>query len=258
MLLVAGLYSFSVWFSWFALRTPERLWQGGWVRSVFWALFAIFTFVMLGPVLFGDTHTRNLYHIFFVWPLVYAILFPRFIPKIFGRLALFWWGRCIAVMLLLLPMEGVLATDFVRTGYVQEYGVEKFISYTSGFAVVEHLWVYVGFYLGLALVIVLFGMRRKVSASQGFLVGALWGLCVEQHFLVPQLILSGNFAALNTLVPFVALTYGWYVAGPLLIFSNSKVQSGASKKDLLVFFLLLLIFPIVLWLVWQRLIGWPQ
>jgi hypothetical protein len=255
-MILAALYFFTLWFSWFALSRPEL--KTAWVRVVSWVLLLFYTFIALAPILFGDTHTRNLFYLFFAIPFGYAVVFRESTKRLAKNLPESVWVKIIVVFLLLWPIESFLVIDFIRSGYVQEYGVEKSISYTSVFALPQHLFVYIGFYVGVALVVVLFGMKRNISASWGFIVGALWGLGVEQHFLVPKSILSGNWSALTTLVPVVSLVYGWYVAGPLVFFSQKISEEKPSKRDVGIFLLLLVSIPLGMWILWQKLIGWPQ
>ena len=259
MFIITPLYLLTAWFSWYALKQPENIWKLGKIRWGFLILCIIYTIIAFGPVMAKDDSSRSLYHIFFIWPVLYSILFKERIKKIFGKLLNTTLGKCVATFIILIPMEAFLAIDYIRTHYVQNYGVEKFIHYTGVNAIFQHLYVFTGLYIGFALVIVLYGLKAKITPSQGFLVGGLLGIIVEQQFLIPKLLFSGNIITLLSVGSWTFLTYGWYIAGPILFFyDSSSNKNGLSKKQLWIFAILFFTVPFISWFLWTSLIGWPK
>jgi hypothetical protein len=259
MFIIIPLYLFTIWFSWYAIKQPENVWQPSKTRKLFWLLCIVYIILALGPIMAHDATSRSLYHIFFIWPVLCSVLFKNKIKRIFGKLFNTTWGKCLVTFIVLIPMEAFLAIDYIRTNYAQNYGVEKFINYTGIGAVFQHLFVFAGLYIGFALVIVLYGLKHQIKPKQGFLVGGLLGIIVEQQFLIPKLLFSGNIITLLSLGSWTFLIYGWYIAGPLLLFYDSTLNNtGASKKQLWIFAFLFFTVPFISWFLWTSLIGWPK
>lgn len=70
----------------------------------------------------------------------------------------------------------------------------------------------------MAATIVLLYSRVRYSVLQTFVVGCLWGVLVEQQFLVPKMLASGAVVQALLFALYFAPVYGLYLAAPRLLF----------------------------------------
>ncbi len=219
-------------------------------RGSFFVVLLYFL-LAISPLLFASKE-RSLYHFFLIWPLLYAVVFRDKVRSLlsFSRTKLSL--RYISIFLLLWVTEIFLVIDYNRTGFAQDYGVEQAIKYGSLLSFGQHLFSYVGFYVGIAFVVGYFIWKYKISLNQTFLVGGIWGVLIEQNFLGIKLLFA-NPLTLITFIPWTFLAYGMYVVGPYLLFYE-EIQNTVDRRETrfikLKLFLCLLIIPLITWYLW--------
>lgn len=128
--------------------------------------------------------------------------------------------------------------------------------------ILPHFIHYIGYYLGYALVIYIFFRRRSYSFAQVMTVGGLFGVLIEGEFMLPQLFitgLSGDAESLLFMVitaPFIFLTHGLYLAGPFLLFYEEiSIRPTATKRQVLMLAITLLIIPLLAWGIWSMILS---
>jgi len=128
--------------------------------------------------------------------------------------------------------------------------------------VLQHYIQYIGYYVGYALVIYFFYRRWSFSFAQVLTIGGLFGMLIEQEFMLPQFFLqgiSGNSEALLFLflaAPFIFLTHGLYLAGPFLLFNEEiNTNPAANKRQVFLLIIALLIIPLLSWGIWSMILS---
>ncbi len=124
--------------------------------------------------------------------------------------------------------------------------------------ILKHFVFYIGYYIGYALVIFFFYRRWSFSFAQVLTIGGLFGVLIEQEFMLPQFFLQGISGNLEALLffflsaPFIFLVHGLYLAGPFLLFyEDIKVNPKAKKHQVFFLCIALLIIPLLSWGIWS-------
>lgn len=255
-IIVAILYLFTIYSLIKAFERVERDASVSAMRKTAWWMVAVFTLLALLPLV-AHSKDRSLFHFFLIFPLLYAVLFRK-ITRFFIYPARKWLKlRYLIIFVSTWIIETFLVIDYNRTGFQQNYGVERKIIYGNPEALGLHLYSYIGFYVGLALVLGFFLWKYKISLKWAFITGGLWGVLVEQNFLGIKMLFT-NPVLFSVFGPWTFITYGMYVAGAYLLFYEEI--SGQDRKETkylkLKFFLALAIIPLVSWGLWSKLIGW--
>lgn len=190
--------------------------------------FAFFSFV-LGKRFFSS--------LFVAYPLLYAVVFRKQIRS--TRLFSINYGLFVIPFILLWFGELFAVLDY------------------SG-PILRHFIFYTGYYIGYALVILFFFRRWSFSFAQVLTIGGLFGVLIEQEFMLPKLFIqgiSGNFEAFIFFLisaPFIFLVHGLYLAGPFLLFYEEiKINPNANKRHVFLLCLALLFVPLLSWGIWS-------
>ncbi len=216
-----------------AFRQPEKAFAAGWQRTTVVLIAIIYAFLALAPLLNGD---RAFSHLFFVYPLLYAVLFRR---RILG-----WLGQS--------ARRGVVTFCVV---FLLLWFQEIFVVLDYGGDIVAHLSAYIGFYLGIPLTFTLL-RRWNYSFAQLFTIGGLWGVLIEQEFLGPKMLLAGDWGGFFWFAPYIFVVYGLYLAGPYLLFCDQfKENERPSRLKLLVYFTDVLVIPLLTWGAYTQVFG---
>lgn len=256
LIIIAVLYLFTIYTLVKAFERVEKSADVRTMRKIAWWMVVVFTLLALLP-LFTNLKDRSLFHFFLIFPLLHSVLFRK-ITRFFIYPARKWLKlRYLVIFVLTWVIETFLVIDYARTGYQQSYGVEAKIVYGSPEALGLHLYSYIGFYAGLALVLGFFLWKYKISLKWAFITGGLWGVLVEQNFLGPKLLFT-NPALFLVFGFWTLIAYGMYVAGAYLLFYEeiSEQDRKEIKYLRLKFFLALAIIPLLVWGLWSKLIGW--
>ena len=138
----------------------------------------------------------------------------------------------------------------LSTGYV----IDGVGGYKNWISVWNHQVSYAGFYIGLALTILIFFRRWNYSLRQVFVVGGLWGLVIEQNFLGPQLLFSGALFEFAGFASFIFPTYALYLAGPYLLFYEEfKNDKYRTRWQSVLLFIGVSVLPVATWFLWGAL-----
>src|SRR3989344_2118817 len=161
-------------------RQPENIIIPGRKKKI--VLFIALFYITLALLPFLEGKGGGFYYLFVAYPLFYAVIFRNSLRKIFQPFASRWFLLFPIIFFLLWIIEIPLSTGYVIDGVG---------GYKNWISVWNHQVSYAGFYIGLALTILIFFRRWNYSLRQVFVVGGLWGLVIEQNFLGPQLLFSG-------------------------------------------------------------------
>lgn len=231
-----------------AFKNPEETFSRGGRRKtiifivILYTAFAFLPFLGKGSALFS---------LLIAYPLLYAVVLRSSLRKIltpfFSRR---WFLLLIPIFLLLWVAEIPVALDYI-INQVGPSGIPA-SGYSGLDSILRHLISYVGFYVGVALVIVLSYNRWRFSLPQVFTAGGLWGILIEQQFKGSSLIFSGAFFEFLLFAAFVFPTYGLYLAGPRLLFHEEFRTSGKENKLQSVFlFIAISTIPLLTWGIWS-------
>ncbi len=170
--------------------------------------------------------------LFIVYPIMVLAFLKHPIRKLLGTKANSVFIRMMVNFVLLIFMETFVSID--------EYGrIEP-----------SHYLFFIGFYLGLVISIEIIFMKWKWLPRQVFILGGLWGVLIEQNFLVPLMLLTLNLIGIIFVAPFIFLTYSFYTLLPFLLFQD--VYSGAdpvSGKSFMVSYIVLVLMPLIVWFI---------
>ena len=205
--IITAINIITVFLLFWAFRRPEEIIVPGRKKKTILFIALFYSILALLPFLEGKG--EGLYYFFVVYPLLYAVVFRNSLRRIFQPHVSKWFFLFSIIFLLLWIEEIPLAVGYVIDG-VGEY--QNWIS------VWRHLVSYAGFYVGLALTIVLFFRRWNYSPVEIFTVGGIWGIAIEQYFLGPQLLFSGAVLEFIAFASFIFPTYGLYLIGPYVLF----------------------------------------
>lgn len=238
-LLFLGIVSFTtIPALYWIFRDPEKLQDSWFFKTILGAIILTFTSFALFPLLMGE---RFFSALFVAYPLLYAVVFRKWIrsTKIFSTkfallflpFLLLWFGELFAVL------------DY--------HG-----------PILQHFIFYAGYYIGYVVVIYLFYHRWRFSFAQVLTISGLFGMLIEQEFMLPKFFLqgiSGNLEALLFLfltAPFIFLAHGMYLASPFLLFYDRiKANPKANKRHVFLLFVAILTIPLLAWGIWTMILG---
>lgn len=224
-----------------ALKNPEEAFSPGVRRNTIALIVIVYVAFALFPLLYGQSSFTSL---LVAYPLLYAVLF----------------GERVRAMLGAYSEKGLIlfTASFLLLWFVEVFVVLDFYPEL----LIQHLLGYAGFYLGIALTIILFYRRWRYSFSQLFTIGGLWGVIIEQEFRGPKLLLSGMTGDFESLLNFILLAahtfpvYGLYLTSPYLLFYEEfKGSERTSRWQSLVLFVAILIIPLLTWGIWSLVLG---
>jgi hypothetical protein len=237
-LLVAPIIPICYW----ALWKPARAFQSGWRRRTLWLLAVLLVIYMMlaasGPEPFFSL-------LFIIYPILYGVLLRQIVrrcisPATFGRLRLFF-----VVFVLLWASELFAAIDSA-------------IAHQD--PLIRHMANYIGFYIGLALVVTWFLSRWRYTFPSLFSIGGLWGVLIEQQFLGIKILLNGDIATFLSFASVIFPVYGFYLAGPFLLFYEEwSVHPHTNRWQGLLLLLAVVVVPLLFWGLWfilLSLLGW--
>jgi len=224
-----------------ALKNPEEAFSPGVRRNTIALIVIVYVAFALFPLLYGQSSFTSL---LVAYPLLYAVLFRERVRAMLGAYSEKGLILFTASFLLLWFVEVFVVLDFYPE------------------LLIQHLLGYAGFYLGIALTIILFYRRWRYSFSQLFTIGGLWGVIIEQEFRGPKLLLSGMTGDFESLLNFILLAahtfpvYGLYLTSPYLLFYEEfKGSERTSRWQSLVLFVAILIIPLLTWGIWSLVLG---
>lgn len=220
-----------------ALRQPEQVFVRGVRRSVVWGIVLAY----LGLTLLGAAGQEKFTFalLFIAFPLLYSVLVRGALRRLISGLKRSRVGQWLVVFLLVWCSEIFAALDIAHYD-----------------PLVRHMIVYIGFYIGLALVIVGFQSRWRFSVPALLTVGGLWGLLVERQFAGSKMLLVGDLAGFLIFGSIVFGVYGFYLAAPRLLFHEEwQGNPPASRWQHIGLFVAVSIVPLVTWALWVLLLG---
>lgn len=220
-----------------ALWKPERAFIGGWRRRALW-LVVILLGLWIALAASGPQPFFSL--LFIVYPLVYGVLLRYRVRALVIRASAGRIGRFLVVFVLLWLSESFAALDSAITAHDP---------------LPRHMVNYIGFYLGLALVITLFLSRWRFTFSALFTVGGLWGVLVERQFAGASLLLSGDIVSFVVFASVIFPVYGLYLAGPFLLFHEEwSANSHTSRWRSIFLMVAVTVVPLLTWGLWIALL----
>jgi hypothetical protein len=211
-----------------ALAQPERAFVPGWRRRILW----IIALAIVALVLFAATTEQPGFSLLFVaFPILYGVLLHRQVRALFRRWIGSRIGRFVLVFALLWFSELFAALDIADRDPVG-----------------RHMIVYLGFYVGLALVITFVVPRWQYGFAALYTVGGLWGITVERQFAGIQMLVAGDLISFIAFASLIFSVYGLYAAGPyLLLHEEWSGHRPAPHWRHIVLFVLLAVVPLVTW-----------
>lgn len=231
-------------------QKPEEAFVPGARRLVAGGVMLFYVFCVFSPKLAGQP-------LFFcalwnAWGIFYGIFMRRPIRGLLGTGTQKYWAVYVAVFLLLWFQEVFVALDD-KPG--------QFIS---------HMVHFLGWYVALTLVIVLL-KPLFCSVRQVFTIGGVWGIFIEQRHLGIELLhgalqrdaLIPHWQELWSFVAFASFifgVYGFYLAGPALLFHEEYCRPPREHKpwkSLTLFFAtwIVVVLATSLWGYLLRLLG---
>ncbi len=211
-----------------ALAQPERAFVPGWRRRSLW----IITFAICALVLFAATTEQPGYSLLFVaYPILYSVLLRRRVRALFARWIGSRVGKFAFVFLLLWFSELFAAFDIADRDPVG-----------------RHMVAYIGFYVGLALIITFAIPRWRYGFSALYTIGGLWGITVERQFAGIQMLAAGDLISFFMFASLIFSVYGLYAAGPYLLLNEEwSGERPAPRWRHVLLFILLALVPLVAW-----------
>lgn len=228
--LVIGVCYWGLW-------QPQRAFGRGARR---WAIVLIaFAYVSL-TILGALGENKSTFALLFIaFPLLYSVLLRGVVRRFVSGLTRSRMGHWVVVFGLVWFSEVFAALDIA--------------SYDP---VGRHMIVYIGFYIGLAVVIIHFQSRWHFSFPALFTLGGLWGLLVERQFAGSKMLLAGDLSSFLVFASIVFGVYGFYLAGPRLLFHEEwSVNPPASRWQHLLLFVAVTVVPMVTWALWVLLLA---
>jgi len=225
-----GLFGVAVLIFYWTLSQPERAFTRGLRRSVLWLVVSGYMLF----ILLAATGTQPFYSLLFiVYPLLYGVLLRRPVRALLLRFVRTFAGRFVLLFILLWFSELFAALDIADRDPIG-----------------RHMIVYIGFYVGLAAVLTFFLWRWRFGFIGLFTTGGLWGLLVERQFAGVNMLLSGDIFGFLTFASVILPVYGFYVAGPWLMFYE-ELQAHRRPQNRVYFllFLALAIIPLITWFI---------
>lgn len=234
--IVLFIYLLTAPLLYWAFENPEELDLRNKKRILIIILAVIYVIFALLP----DSDGKNAFYQFgFIGlPLFYSIIFRKQIRALLKPSTDKWFLIYVITFLLIWVDESILAVDHVING-----------NYANGIhSVITHLLGYSGFYLGIALVMMFFYRKYGFSARQTFIIGGIWGVLIEQQFLGPIMLFSGQITELIVFASFVFPVYGLVLAGPRILFNEEfNKTKNKSKRQTILLFIGIVIIPLITW-----------
>jgi len=233
--LIYIIFGLVIVICYWALWQPERAFRRGWRRWLLWLVVIGYTAF---AALAANGEKPFFSPLFVVFPLLYGVLLRDVVRRIFSRFMPSHIGRYVVIFLLVWFSEIFAGLDIA--------------SYDP---IGRHMLVYIGFYIGLALVVTFFLTRWRFTFPALFTVSGLWGLLVEQQFLGSKMLLSGNITGFLIFASIIIPVYGFYMAGPyLLSYEEWSTNPRTSRWQYILLFIALTVIPFVTWAIWTILL----
>ena len=213
---------------WAFLRPEETLRPG----RRYWCLFAVAAFHVLLALLSFMGKESSLSEMFVAYPLLWAVMLRNPLRRALPP----------PVPLLVMGVVTCLLLWFEETWVIVDKHSPP----------LNHYIHYFGFYVGMAATIVLLYSRVRYSVLQTFVVGCLWGVLVEQQFLVPKMLASGAVVQALLFALYIAPVYGLYLAAPRLLFLEEFDRpTRTSRWQGIWLFVAISVVPLATWALWS-------
>jgi hypothetical protein len=210
-------------------RHPEESFHFG---RRYWGVFAVVAVHILLALLSLTGEKSSLSEMFVAYPLIWSVLLRDRLRRLVPIPASIWL-MAVAICLLLW---------FEETWVIVDYRSPP----------PRHYIHYFGFYFGITATILWLYIRFRYTALQTFVVGGLWGVLVEQQWMGPKLLVSGNVVEALTFGLYIFPVYGLYLVAPrLLFFEEFSVSSRTNRWQGLGLFLGIAVLPLVSWAIWS-------
>ncbi len=121
--------------------------------------------------------------------------------------------------------------------------------------IIIHMLTFLGFYLGIAVVMIYFLSKYQFSLIQIFIVGGIWGVIFEQNFFLIVILLSLDVFSFILLGSIVFISYGFYTFGIYRVFFQYD-KTVANNRENVLFLISIIIFPLITWLIVNSWIFW--
>lgn len=230
------IFGLVILLCYWALWQPERAFGRGWRRRALWLVVAGYGLL----VALAATGPQPFYSLLFiVYPLLYGVLLRRPVRALLRRVVAKPVGRFVVVFGLLWFSELFAALDIADRDPVG-----------------RHMIVYIGFYVGLALVIVWAYNHWRYSFAALFTIGGLWGVLVERQFAGTMMLASGNIPTFLVFASLIFGVYGFFLAGPYLLFYEEfSANPRRSRWQQVALFIAVAVIPLVTWALWSLLLA---
>lgn len=226
--MILAFFALCIPIFYWALRQPERAFVPGWRRRILWLLaLAICTLVLFA----ATTEQPGFSLLFVAYPILYGVLLRGKVRSVFARWIRSRVGRFALVFLLLWFSELFAALDIADRDPVG-----------------RHMIAYIGFYVGLALVIALVIPRWRYGFAALYTVGGLWGITVERQFAGIQMLMAGDLVSFFAFASLIFSVYGLYAGGPyLLLYEEWSGERPVPRWRHMLLFILLAVVPLATW-----------
>lgn len=227
--LLIGICYWALWQPQIAFR------RRGWRHLALWLV----TLAYLGLAKLDTAAEKPFFApMFIVYALFYSVLFREFVLDIVGRVIRSRVGRYFVILLLLWFSEIFAAMDIMNREPID-----------------RHMLMYIGFYAGLALVVVYFLSRWRYTFPALFTLGGLWGILVERQFAGLQMLVFGDILGFLTFASLIFPVYGFYLAGPyFLLYEEISPNPRTSRWQYILLFIAVAVVPLVTWALWIALL----
>ena len=208
-----------------ALRYPKEAFQKGLKRNYIVGVTLGYVVLSLAGFFFANSTLTP--WMFVYLPLLWSVVFREQLRVVLGKVKQSIIFRSIFCAMLLMIPETSLSLD-------TKYDIRT------------HLLTFLGFYLGLLCVFLLFNRQYKsLSFVQLYTVGGILGVIFEQNFQGLVLLFSGKFIEFLLFAIIIFQVYGFYLASPKLLFyeelQEKETESVAISQNIFLLFSIVLI-----------------
>lgn len=184
----------------YSLKSPKRLFDKSLERRFLLIIAAAYTLLALASLI--NTESDKLTSLFFVsFPIFYSIVIPDKVLQLIGKVN---WLKVLVTILVLYLIEEFLF-DLSTPQNIISAEVNLIV-----------------FYLVFAVITTFLILKTKLNTLTLFIIGGIIGIIFEQKFRIFSLISAGNLISLIFYIVYVFPVYGFYLAGPKILFRNEN------------------------------------